>query len=277
MAKPDSFKELEQQIESVLASESSDFFDLAAMLDFDPKQDFAGADLSGTDLSGKDFSDSNFTGTNLRGSDFSYAQLNRANFANANLSSPLLMAVAETVAESESINFSTFRVPRFGLIQSLLLSLERARVITRSLEQEREINRALERARDMALSISIARELNHVIDIEITRSIARDIGRVLTIVRDINLVMYSTHNIERDIDATYCQYLGTTFKGTDLGSAHWDEANLVGTLMIDCRGLTDENVNELKSRGVIFVNTTKRSDDWSNDVRYNFSGGWRGS
>lgn len=85
MANSETFEELEQQIEGVLDSKSTDFFELATMLDLDPKQDFAGADLSGVNFSGKDLSGANFTGTNFQGADLSNANFEGADLQNANL------------------------------------------------------------------------------------------------------------------------------------------------------------------------------------------------
>jgi len=86
MVEPAAFEELDRAIGAVLDAETTDFFELAAMLGLNPKQDFAGADLSGTDLSRGDLSFADFTGTNFRGANLGSANLQGAILKNADLS-----------------------------------------------------------------------------------------------------------------------------------------------------------------------------------------------
>lgn len=90
------FQEFQTLIERIEQAESDDFFDLAKILNRDPKKDFAGADLSGTNLSfgnlisanliDTDLSGADLSSTNLSNADLSGADLSGANLSNANLS-----------------------------------------------------------------------------------------------------------------------------------------------------------------------------------------------
>ena len=93
MVEPAAFEELDRAIGAVLDAETTDFFELAAMLGLNPKQDFAGADLSGTDLSRGDLSFADFTGTNFRGANLGSANLQGAILKNADLSFANLSSV----------------------------------------------------------------------------------------------------------------------------------------------------------------------------------------
>jgi uncharacterized protein YjbI with pentapeptide repeats len=251
MAEPASFDELEQQIEAVLEAETTDFFELAAMLSLDPKQDFVGADLSGVDLSGKDLSYANFTRANLRGANLSDINLEGADFTDADLSSPLLLDVANTFQTGNPLH----------RLSNLSRALSRARDLAITLTHDRDFTRdhdlvlalahehylALDLVHD--LSLALARTRTHTLTLALarTRAIAHDLALARDLARDRDF-----NNIIGTLSRLRCQHLGTTFKGVNLQNVCWDGAHLDGTLISNCQGLTPEDISILKRRGVIF-------------------------
>jgi uncharacterized protein YjbI with pentapeptide repeats len=73
--------EFDDKIKQILTAETTNFLELARMVDLDPSKDFIGSDLSNINLEGADLQEFNFTGADL-----SYANLSHANLSYANLS-----------------------------------------------------------------------------------------------------------------------------------------------------------------------------------------------
>ncbi|AFY68797.1 pentapeptide repeat protein [Thalassoporum mexicanum PCC 7367] len=93
-----SFEEFQEIVKKVVALKSDDFFEIAKVTGLDPKSDFVGADLSGVDISHHDLSGANFSGTdlrdaNLRGTNLSEANLRGIDLSGADLSGASLFHV----------------------------------------------------------------------------------------------------------------------------------------------------------------------------------------
>ncbi|MBE9156017.1 pentapeptide repeat-containing protein [Nodosilinea sp. LEGE 06152] len=85
-------EQLFNRIQNIIAAETDNFLELAAIVDRDPLKDFAGANLEGVNLQGEnlegaDFSKSRLSGANLRGANLRRANLEGACLIQANLES----------------------------------------------------------------------------------------------------------------------------------------------------------------------------------------------
>ena len=244
MANSETFEELEQQLEAVLDSESTDFFDLAAMLDLDPKQDFAGTNLSGTDLSDKDMSHANLSGTNLRGTDLSDVNFEGADFTNADLSSALLLEFnnLETITGLQVLRFAHDIAIQIDWIRKNELTLN---------SSNSPLIHLLESFITLAQNLSNYEDLG---DIDLTLTSLRTFGLTLFAASTLASAVEqnNTDEIVAILNRLQSQYLGATLRGANLTNTTWHGANLTGTLMLNCQGLTSEEIAQLKLKGAIF-------------------------
>ncbi len=85
MSDEEFLQEAQELIQRVLEAETTNFLEIAKIVEINIKEDLVGANLSGFDLSNADLSDANLSDANLVGVNLSNSNLSNVNLSNANL------------------------------------------------------------------------------------------------------------------------------------------------------------------------------------------------
>lgn len=240
----------------------------------------AGANFVETDLRGANFAYAKLQGANLTDANLGIlpsSYLARAKELNRLITSylDLTIASANALTNARDRDDAIGSIPFFDLTRAgdLFINLASARNLALSLASTRDLTsnlvildlisnlaNILASARNLALDLAsdLDFDLDFAPDLAITRDLTIDCTRNLASGLSSASALASNLTIDRDLARVHELIRmiggGANFYKANLTGVALDGANVEGAIMIDCIGLSDAEIADLKSRGAIFDN-----------------------